>query len=131
MAECEICGAEIRGKAHYVSIGTTKLRVCDACARYGTVVVEEEGKKAKIWHSRETKAKIYEQMDHEIEEEQGFDVDYGRKVRVAREKAGLKQDELAKKIKEKQSVLRKIENDEMIPSEEVTRKIKRALKPFI
>ena len=129
MSDCEICGAEIRGKAQIISVGTSKLRVCSTCVRHGTVVVE--AKKAKIVQPRAAKKRLYEQMDLEIEAGQALEEDYGKQVRDAREKAGLKQEELAKKINEKQSLLRKIENDEISPSEEVMRKIKRVLKPFL
>lgn len=129
MSDCEICGAEIRGKAQIISVGTSKLRVCSTCVRHGTVVVET--KKAKFVQPRNVKKRLYEQMDLEIEAGQALEEDYGKQVRNARGKAGLKQEELAKKINEKQSLLRKIENDEISPSEEVMRKIKRVLKPFL
>jgi len=130
MTDCEICGAEIRGKAQIISVGTSKLRVCSTCVRHGTVVVETK-KKAKFVQPRNAKKRLYEQMDLEIEAGQALEEDYGKQVRDARGKAGLKQEELAKKINEKQSLLRKIENDEISPSEEVMRKIKRVLKPFL
>lgn len=130
MTECEICGAEIRGRAQYISIGASKLKVCSACARHGTVVVE--AKKMKLGRSEEAKkTKLYERMDHEIEEGLELEENYGRKVRDARERAGLKQTELAKRINEKHSLLRKIENDEITPSDDVMRKIERVLKSFI
>ncbi len=130
MTECEICGAEIRGRAQYISIGASKLKVCSACARHGTVVVE--AKKMKLGRSEEAKkTKLYERMDHEIEEGLELEENYGRKVRDARERAGLKQTELAKRINEKHSLLRKIENYEITPSDDVMRKIERVLKSFI
>ncbi|HID19581.1 MAG TPA: TIGR00270 family protein [Methanophagales archaeon] len=123
MTECEVCGAEIKGKAQYVVIGDSKLRVCKACAQFGTVVVEDRKVKAgRVVHA---KSKLYEQMDHDIEVE--VEEDYGRKLKEAREKVGIKQAELAKRINEKQSLLRKIENEEIVPSEEVMRKIARVL----
>jgi putative transcription factor len=127
MSECEICGAEIRGKVHYITIGNSKLSVCRACARYGTVIPGETEIKVESEHVMLTKAKkkLYEQMDHDIEDE--IEENYGRKVKEAREKAGLKQAELAQKINEKQSLLRKIENEEIIPNEGVMRKIERVL----
>ncbi len=133
MAQCEICGVEIKGKIQYITIGASKLGACKACARYGTVVVEDKDVKIKIGGipRDEAKRKLYEQMDHDIEA--GMDIvdDYGRKIKEAREKTGLTQAEFAKRINEKQSLLRKIENGEIIPSEEVMRKIERALKPFL
>jgi putative transcription factor len=66
-------------------------------------------------------------MDREIEEGLEIDEDYGRKIREARERAGLKQAELAQKINEKQSLLRKIEHEEILPTDEVRVKIARVL----
>jgi len=125
MTECEVCGAEIKGGAQYVVIGDSKLRVCKACAHYGTVVVEDKNVRAgPVAHAR-ANSRLYERMDHDLEVE--VEEDYGRKLKEAREKAGLKQAELAKRINEKQSLLRKIENEEIIPSDEVMRKIERVL----
>lgn len=135
MTECEICGVEIKGKVQYITIGGSKLQVCKACARHGTVVVLD--KKAKTTLGGEpvqlvkAKRRLYEQMDLAIEEETGIGEEYGRKIKEAREKAGLKQAELAKRINEKQSLVRKIENEEIIPSKEVWGKIERVLKSFL
>jgi len=134
MTECEICGAEIKkGHARYIRIGTSKLRVCEACARYGTAVVEPE-KKGNSSSLLARRRDLY-QMERDIEiEELDMDVDmedYGRKVKEAREKAGLKQEELARMINEKHSLLRKIENETITPTEEVRMKIERVLKPYL
>ncbi len=122
MTQCEICGTEIKGEAQYIIIGSSKLFVCKSCARYGTIVVD---KKTKPKSRVKSESRLYEQMDHEIEE--GMEEGYGRRIKEAREKAGLKQAELAKRINEKQSLLRKIENEEIIPGKEVMRKINRVL----
>jgi len=125
MTECEVCGAEIKGAAQYVVIGDSKLRVCKACAHYGTVVVENKNVRAGPMAHAKANSRLYEQMDHDLEVE--VEEDYGRKLKEAREKAGLKQTELANRINEKQSLVRKIENEEIVPSDEVMRKIKRVL----
>ena len=135
MTECEICGAEIVGKAQYVQIGSSKLRVCKACARYGSVVTEGAPALVKTTitlgseHAQRAHArkKLYEQMDRELEEGLEIGEDYGRKIKEAREKAGLKQAELAQKINEKQSLLRKIEHEELLPTDAVRAKIERFL----
>jgi putative transcription factor len=125
MTECEVCGAEIKGEAQYVVIGDSKLRVCKACAHYGTVLVEDKNVRVGPVAQAKANSRLYEQMDHDLEVE--VEEDYGRTLKEAREKAGLKQAELAKRINEKQSLLRKIENEEVIPSDEVMRKIERVL----
>ncbi len=127
MTECEICGAEIKGRVYSINIGKSKLKVCEACARYGVVVPE---KSTTTTSMPMQKNRLYEQMNLEIEEALEL-ADYGRKVKEAREKAGLKQEELAKMINEKQSLLRKIENEEMIPTEAIRTKIERVLRPYL
>jgi putative transcription factor len=133
MTECEICGTGIAGKAHYVQIGSSKLRVCKTCARYGSVVAEgaEAHVKTNLGseHAQlaQARKKLYERMDREIEEGMDIGEDYGRKIKEAREKAGLKQAELAQKINEKQSLLRKIEHEEILPTDGVRVKIERVL----
>ncbi len=140
MTECEICGTEIKGHARYIQIGNSKLMVCEACARYGTPVMEpgEGGSGSRmalplplsLLRKKESR-QIKVDMDRVIEEELALGEDYGRKVKEAREKAGLRQDELARMINEKQSLLRKIENEAMIPTREVQMKIERVLKPYL
>jgi len=138
--QCEICGAEIKGKAQYITIGSSELRVCKSCARHGTVVVVAKARGAEVKVSEQpqlvrtkgkSKSRLYEQMDHDVEEGMEIEENYGRKIKEAREKAGIKQAELAKRINEKQSLLRKIESEEIIPGEEVKKKIERVLKPFL
>jgi len=149
MPECEICGVEIKGKAQYITIGGSKLQVCKACARHGTVIVLDKKVKTTLGGEQVQfvkakplqglrgrgaephKRRLYEQMDLVIEEGMEIGEEYGRKIKEAREKAGLKQAELAKRINEKQSLVRKIENEEIIPSKEVWGKIERVLKSFL
>lgn len=66
-----------------------------------------------------------------IEEEYlGLDFveDYNRRVKEAREKLGLTQEELAKKLKEKASVIQKIEAGKIVPDLRLARELERALK---
>ena len=76
---------------------------------------------------RENKKRLYEQMDREIECEMEIVDNYGWKIKETRRKMGLKQEDLARKINEKQSLLQKIEKEEIIPSEEARKKIERVL----
>jgi putative transcription factor len=137
MAECEICGATIVGKAQYITIGSSKLHVCRACARYGTSAGESQPAKTRTLLGSFTseqeqlaraKQRLYEQMDHELEEELEIPEDFGRRIKEARERVGLKQAELAQRINEKQSLLRKIEHEEIMPTDEVRAKLERVLK---
>ncbi|NQE04356.1 hypothetical protein C5S32_00660 [ANME-1 cluster archaeon GoMg1] len=142
-AQCEICGTEIKGEVYHIRIDASELSVCKSCARLGTViegakkgkgVLEPQHANVNAKPKRKPISELYTQIDHEIEAEMEIDAveeDYGRKIKEAREKAGLKQAELAQKINERHSLLRKIENEELMPSEAVRKKIERALKGFL
>ncbi len=53
---------------------------------------------------------------------------YGDIVRKAREKMGLTREQLAKILKEKESVIARIENYEMVPDDKLAKKLERVLK---
>ena len=54
--------------------------------------------------------------------------DFGRKIRESRESQDLSLEELAVKIKEKATLLRKIEREEISPEDDVRKKLERELK---
>jgi putative transcription factor len=53
--------------------------------------------------------------------------DYDERIRAARESAGLSQADLAKQLNEKASLIRKLEHGNTLPSDDVQRKLERAL----
>ena len=53
--------------------------------------------------------------------------DYDDIVRSGRESAGLSQEDLARQLNEKASLIRKIERGDTLPSDEVQRKLEKAL----
>ncbi|MCW7075483.1 MAG: multiprotein bridging factor aMBF1 [Candidatus Methanospirare jalkutatii] len=139
---CEICGSEIRDDVYFIRVDASELKVCKYCARHGTLVrrvrvervLEEERKlKSASVASAVSSAvvrrrpRIYDEMERALEEEAEIPEDFGRLVKSARERLGWKQAELARRINEKQSVIRKIETGEIIPTKELREKLKRAL----
>ncbi len=54
--------------------------------------------------------------------------DYGKKIIEAREKINLTREKFAKKINEKESVIRRVESGEMEPDDKLTEKLERFLK---
>lgn len=53
--------------------------------------------------------------------------DYDARIRQARESADLSQAELADQLNEKRSFIRKLERGESLPSDQIRRKLERAL----
>jgi len=123
---CEMCGKET-DLIYITEIEGTELKVCKNCSRFGKVKKrinleerKEENKKKEIEKRKEVK--------EELEEEEFVVVDYARKIKEARERMGLKQEEFAKKINEKVSLIHKIESGHLEPSIELAKKIGKFLK---
>lgn len=53
--------------------------------------------------------------------------DYDEQIRAAREREGLSQEDLAKSLNEKASLIRKLERGEILPSDDVQKKLERHL----
>ena len=115
--QCEICGANIVGKSYHVRVDHSELEVCKNCARYGKEIIPS--KNAQEVKKKKTRKRIV--FTEEIIPE------YGEIIRKEREKMGLNQEDFAKKINEKLSLIRKIEKNEMVPDEAVRKKIERFL----
>ncbi|RJS71011.1 TIGR00270 family protein [ANME-2 cluster archaeon] len=124
--QCELCGKDIRGKSHRVIIEGTELNVCDECARYGHEVKQIPKVTAKIsgitFRTRSRRRPdIFDQMGDELLP------DYGGVIRRARESHGMSHEELALKIREKASLLKKIERGDLRPEDDVRKKLERVL----
>jgi putative transcription factor len=96
-----------------------ELMVCRECARLGKVLrTQEEAPRAAYIPRRETTPLMepFELID-----------DFGTEIKKARERLGLTREQLAKKIFEKESVLQRIEANELEPSDELVLKLEKAL----
>jgi putative transcription factor len=117
--ECEICGKETN-KIFITEIEGTVLRLCEECSRGGRIlnIIEEEKK---------IKENLKPKIDFENEE---YDLveNYGEIIAEARNKMNISIEELAKKIGEKESLVRKIEKEDIRPSDKVIDKLERFLK---
>ena len=65
---------------------------------------------------------MFDQMTDELVD------DYGRVIRRAREASGMSHEDLALKIKEKASLLKKIEREAIVPEDKVRKKLERTLQ---
>jgi putative transcription factor len=126
---CEICGVRIQGRPLQISIERSLLVVCQDCSRFGLVVdrktalnIEKTIPKPgpRTFKPKQTKK---EHFDDFILVE-----NFGEAIKKAREKMGITREVLAKKLGEKDSVIRRIESGEMYPSSNLTGKIEHLLK---
>src|SRR4030042_5714553 len=108
---CEICGRE--RNLVIALIEGSQMKVCSDCGRYGKVLNE-------IKTVKKEKKKVEEE-----EYVEGIVEDYAKLIKDKREKLGLKQEEIAKKINEKESVIHKIENGSLEPSIALAKKLER------
>jgi putative transcription factor len=136
--QCEMCGEEIRGAQKLVRVEGAELSVCNKCEKFGTEVQQVRrtdirvptkvtggkpapapaGGKAPVWHKRD----MFDFMEGEIVD------DYAARIRHAREEKGLSQKDLAMQMKEKEHLIRKIENSDLIPEDDVRRKLEKVLE---
>src|SRR3989338_4596212 len=114
---CDMCGNP--GKLFKTIVEGTELSVCQECSRFGKVVgVIELTRPIAKAKSEETKTEVMELL---VE-------DYAEKIRKKRESLGLNQDEFAKKLNEKESLIQKIESGHFEPSIGLAKKISRILQ---
>ena len=93
----------------------TMFKVCEKCSEYGKVIPIK-------------KPVIKEQPKLRIEKEELIEtivLDYADKIKKAREALNLKQEDVSKKLAEKQSVIHKIETGHLKPSLSLARKFER------
>ena len=137
---CEICGAKIRGKPNKVMLERTMLNVCSGCEHFGTPVREQappqkkpgqgvktpsgDSVKPAVQPKKETTGPAPRRASRvEIDVSE----DYPDIIRNARQKAGFSQEELAKKVAERVTVIKQLERGDLFPEDKVRRKLEKAL----
>ncbi|MGP8330933.1 MAG: multiprotein bridging factor aMBF1 [Methanosarcinaceae archaeon] len=125
--ECEICGAEIHGESIKVAIDGSELDVCGKCSQHGTVTNKRTPVSRKV-------TPVARQLPIRRSRKRSFDIvsdelvdDYETIIRDKRRNRGWTQDQLAEKIKEKVSLLKKIERGEIIPEDTFIKKLEHTL----
>ncbi len=116
MPTCEICGRKT-DHLYKIRVEGAEMLVCKECAKYGEIIGEvKEKKKVKI-----SKPKV------SVEKEETVVPDYFKIIRKEREKLGMTQEDMAKKLKMKESLYRKIEEGKMEPTLDLAKRIEREL----
>jgi putative transcription factor len=135
--QCEMCGETIRGTAKLVRVEGAELQVCTKCEKFGTEVQQvrrtdiarpstaapRPGKTpTTVVPADRRKRDLFDYMEGEIVE------DYAARIRKARMDKGLSSKDLAMQIKEREHLIKKIENSELIPEEDVRKKLEKLLE---
>ena len=111
---CELCGK--RKELVLALVENSEMKVCSDCAKFGKVLRE---------------IKEVEEEEKKVEEEEfveGIVEDYSKLIKDKREKMGLKQEELAKKLNLKESIIHKIEIGDLEPSIELSKRLENFLR---
>ncbi len=123
--ECEICGREIRGRSFKILVEGSEMTVCEECKNHG---IEKPKVPQKRTFAPKPKPISKPKVRTDIDLGDELVENYHMIIRREREKRGWSQEDLAKKIQEKVSLIRKIENAEITPEPEVIEKLERVLE---
>ena len=147
MPQCEMCGSE-RPSLTTVKVEGAELELCGDCKEFGTEVRTETSSSGSTKYSTSSSSgkstssgssgtssssggagssdsgrrrrDMFDDMDE-------IAADYDRQIREAREDRGLSQEDLAKSLNEKASLIRKLERGDILPSDAVRKKLERKL----
>jgi len=128
---CEVCGHEIIGKPFKAMIGRAKMIVCRDCAKLGSVYWEDQPRRQRSVRKPVkplSKVFIEKASVPSLTEDLELVEDFGSRIREARQEAGLSHEDLGRKIRERVSVLRKIETGKMTPDHLLAQKLEHTLK---
>jgi putative transcription factor len=148
MVQCEMCGTET-ANPNRVKIEGAKLNVCDECTDFGTEIEtgSSSGSSTKYSTSSSDSSSSTgagstntgasttssstgggggrkQDMFDDIED---LAQEYDEQIRQARESAGISQEDLAQELNEKASLIRKLEQGEMLPTDETQEKLETKL----
>ena len=132
--QCELCGGEIRGAPRTVQIEGAELRVCVPCSKYGTEVQKprapagapapaprEAGASPAPQPVQRRRRDLFDRMEGELAE------DYSDRIRRARMAKGWTEKQLALEIMERELLIKKVEKGDLIPEEELRKKLEKVL----
>ncbi|MBN1175550.1 TIGR00270 family protein, partial [Candidatus Woesearchaeota archaeon] len=118
MADCEMCGLSV-GSLVSAKIEGTIMKVCPNCARYGAQLETPSQRVNNFTKSRPKRTFV------DPDENKVIVKNYSSLVKNAREKSKLKQEQVAKELNEKESLIHSIESGNLKPSFKTARKLEK------
>lgn len=128
---CEVCGSTIYGPPKRIVLEGSRLLVCVKCSGLGEPDLKREERTLLTTQRPLGSPKPFKLGDghlpREVEELEVAD-DFSRRIREAREKNKMTQLDLARAVKERLTIIRKIELGKMTPNMRLTRTLEHVLK---
>lgn len=115
MPNCELCGKE--AVLFRANVEGTEIEVCKTCGSFGKVLTPK-GQQASMKQV---------ELPKELQLTEVVTKDFSALVKRAREKKSLTQEEFAKQVREKESIIHKIETGALEPPIPLARKLEKAL----
>jgi putative transcription factor len=135
-----MCGAE-KSSLTTTKVEGAELDLCDDCSDFGTEVTTDSSSSASTKYSTSSSSgsssstssggssssggggrrrDMFDQMEEIVG-------DYDQRIRQARESEGLSQEDLARELNEKASLIRKLERGDTLPSDDIKQTLERRL----
>jgi putative transcription factor len=129
---CDICGEEFYSRSTKIAIEGAVLDVCSRCAHLGKPYVPPTDDTRPHFLTRESvtarpsvgRTSILPRTYEELDLIDGF----GKKIRDSREGLGISQAELATRVKERLSIIQKIETEKITPNTNLCRSLEHVLR---
>jgi len=123
---CDMCSSP--GAAYKIEVEGSILNVCEKCVSYGRMVGKIKPEFSEKQKKKQEKAALQEEAKKAVKATETVQLivpNYASLIKNARERMGLKQEEVAKKIAEKESMLHKLESGAMQPDMNLARKLEK------
>ena len=122
MASCEICGTQILDYAEKVYVEGNLITVCKTCSKRGKPLKNQQ----EIQRKPAMRLKKIEKLDKITFDDSAVLINnFSEVIRNSRMANGLTHEQLGLLIKERVSLLRKIESGTLKPDEGLSRKLER------
>jgi len=122
MSTCEICGTQILDRGENIYVEGNLIRVCKSCSKRG----KPSKSQPEIQRKPATRPKKTERLDRITFDDSSILVNnFFEVIRNSRMANGLSHEQLGLLIKERASLLRKIESGSLKPDEVLSRKLER------
>ena len=135
---CDICGRQIEGRPNRIVVEGAKMMTCSACASLGTPYQAPKPiplttpilgpRPMPVFVPRPVPSKPADRRAPREIQELDIADNYPQIIQKARTKHGLSQEDLAMKVKERLTVIRKIELGKMIPNMRLAKELEHVLR---